>query len=55
MCDVVLDATLASGDVDTERLVILEEIAMREDDPEDTLADVFAAAVFGRTPGRDPR
>ena len=54
VCDVVLDATLASGDVDTERLVILEEIAMREDDPEDTLADVFAAGVFGRHPVGSP-
>ncbi len=46
VCDVVLHAIVASGDVDTERSVILEEIAMRDDDPEDTLADLFAAQVF---------
>lgn len=46
VCDVVLDATITAEDVDTERTVILEEIAMRDDDPEDTLADAFAAAVF---------
>jgi predicted Zn-dependent peptidase len=46
VCEVVLDATVAAADVDTERMVILEEIAMRDDDPEDTLADLFAAAVF---------
>ena len=40
VCEVVLDATIAAADVDTERMVILEEIAMRDDDPEDTLADV---------------
>jgi predicted Zn-dependent peptidase len=54
VCDVVLDATVASDDVDTERLVILEEIAMREDDPEDTLADVFAAQVFAGHPVAAP-
>ena len=54
VCDVVLDATIAAADVDTERQVILEEIAMRDDDPEDTLADAFAAAVFAGPPGRGP-
>ena len=50
VCDVVLDATIAAKDVDTERSVILEEIAMRDDDPEDTLADLFAGAVFAGHP-----
>ena len=53
VCDVVLDAVVASGDVDVERTVILEEIAMRDDDPEDTLADAFAAAVFAGHPLAD--
>nr|WP_322097640.1 pitrilysin family protein [Nakamurella alba] len=46
VCDVVLDAVIAADDVDVERSVILEEIAMRDDDPEDTLGDSFAAALF---------
>ena len=50
VCEVVLEATIAAADVDTERMVILEEIAMRDDDPEDTLADVFAGAVFAGHP-----
>ncbi len=54
VCEVVLDATIAAADVDTERMVILEEIAMRDDDPEDTLADVFAAAVFAGHPIASP-
>ncbi len=54
VCEVVLDAIIAAGDVDVERTVILEEIAMREDDPEDTLADVFAAAVFAGHPVAAP-
>jgi predicted Zn-dependent peptidase len=54
VCDVVLDAVISAGDVDTERTVILEEIAMRDDDPEDTLADAFAAAVFAGHPVAAP-
>ena len=46
VCDVVLDASIAGADVDVERQVILEEIAMRDDDPEDVLNDVFASTVF---------
>ena len=37
VCDVVLDASITTADVDVERQVILEEIAMRDDDPEDVL------------------
>jgi predicted Zn-dependent peptidase len=33
-----------------ERDVVLEEIAMRDDDPEDALGDVFLAALFGDHP-----
>jgi len=54
VCEVVLDATIAAGDVATERMVILEEIAMRDDDPEDTLADAFAGAVFAGHPVAAP-
>ena len=35
-------------------MVILEEIAMRDDDPEDTLADAFAGAVFAGHPIGSP-
>ncbi len=54
VCDVVLDAVITSADVDVERQVILEEIAMRDDDPEDTLGDAFAAALFAGHPVADP-
>ncbi len=54
VCDVVLDAVMTADDVDIERSVILEEISMRDDDPEDTLADVFAAALFAGHPLADP-
>ena len=48
--DVVIDAMLAPPDVEIERGVVLEEIAMRDDDPEDLLHDVFCAALFGDHP-----
>jgi predicted Zn-dependent peptidase len=48
--DVVLNATLTAQDVDIERSVVLEEIAMRDDDPADLVHDEFAATLFGDTP-----
>ncbi len=48
--DVVLSATVTAADVDVERSVVLEEIAMRDDDPADLVHDEFAAALFGDTP-----
>ena len=40
----------AFRDVDPEREVVLEEIAMYEDDPQDTVFDVLGGAVFGEHP-----
>jgi predicted Zn-dependent peptidase len=40
----------AFEDVDNERQVVLEEIAMYEDDPQDKVFDVFGQAVFGDDP-----
>jgi predicted Zn-dependent peptidase len=48
--DVVTSALLRTADVDNERGVILEEIAMSDDDPADLVHDAFAHAVFGDTP-----
>ena len=48
--DVVLNATVTAQDVAVERSVVLEEIAMRDDDPADLVHDEFAAALFGDTP-----
>ncbi len=50
ICDVLGDALLDPSDVDTERGVVLEEIAMRNDDPEDLVHDEFCAALFGSHP-----
>jgi predicted Zn-dependent peptidase len=43
----VADSILDPADVETERGVILEEIAMHEDEPGDEVHDVFTEAVFG--------
>jgi predicted Zn-dependent peptidase len=50
VCDVVLNATITAEDVDSERGVILEEIAMRDDDPGDLVHDMFAEALYGDHP-----
>ncbi len=48
--DVVLDAVMAAPDVELERDVVLSEIAGRDEDPEDLLADDFDALLFGAHP-----
>ena len=48
--DVVLRGRCAVDDVELERDVVLEEIAMRDDDPEDSLGDTFLGALFGEHP-----
>ena len=48
--DVVLNGVCAADDVEVERDVVLEEIAMRDDDPEDTIGEIFLSAMFGDHP-----
>ncbi|WP_040791362.1 M16 family metallopeptidase [Nocardia paucivorans] len=48
--DVVLNGLCRPSDVDVERQVVLEEIAMRDDDPEDLVGDSFLTALFGDHP-----
>jgi predicted Zn-dependent peptidase len=50
ICDVVLNAVISAADVEIERTVVLEEIAMRDDDPSDLVHDEFGSALFGDTP-----
>ncbi|MFU8850556.1 M16 family metallopeptidase [Micromonospora sp. SL1-18] len=50
MCDLVADSVLNDADVETERGVILEEIAMHDDEPGDEVHDLFARAVYGDHP-----
>jgi len=48
MADMVFRPSLV--EIDSERAVILEEIAMYEDDPQEKVFDVFGEAVFGDDP-----
>src|ERR1700742_3308083 len=48
--DMVTSSLIESQDVEAERGVILEEIAMHDDDPTDAVHDEFATALFGDIP-----
>ncbi len=50
LSDMVTNSLIEPKDVDAERGVILEEIAMNEDDPTDTVHEAFSAQLFGDTP-----
>lgn len=50
VCDMLTGSLIEQGDVDAERGVILEEIAMTEDDPGDCVHDLFAHTMLGDTP-----
>jgi predicted Zn-dependent peptidase len=46
LADMVRSSLLRADDVDAERTVVLEEIAMRDDDPSDLVHDLFGEAVL---------
>ena len=48
--DVVFEALCTDRDMDMERSVVLEEISMRDDDPEDLLHETFVSAILGEHP-----
>jgi predicted Zn-dependent peptidase len=50
LSDLVTDALNTPADLESERTVVLEEIAMRDDEPADAVHDLFSEALFGDTP-----
>jgi predicted Zn-dependent peptidase len=50
LADMVTGSLLEPSDVEAERAVILEEIAMTDDDPSDTAHEAFGLQLFGDTP-----
>jgi len=50
LSDMVTGSLIAPKDVDAERTVVLDEIAMNDDDPTDTVHEAFTAQLFGDTP-----
>ncbi len=50
MAEMLLAPALPTDEIDPEREVVLEEIAMYEDEPQDRVHDVLAKAVYGEHP-----
>lgn len=50
VADMVASSRIAPADVEAERDVVLEEIAMRDDDPSDAVHDLVAARMWGSAP-----
>ncbi|GAA3041655.1 pitrilysin family protein [Kitasatospora albolonga] len=50
VCDMLTGSLIRPEDVEAERGVILEEMAMAEDDPGDVVHDLFAKVIYGDTP-----
>jgi len=48
--DLITSSIVTALDVDAERKVVLEEIAMRDDDPSDLVQDLFSDTYYGDTP-----
>jgi predicted Zn-dependent peptidase len=50
IADMVTSSLIASEDVNGERSVILEEIAMHDDDPDDVAQELFMRQIWGDAP-----
>ena len=50
LSDMVTASLIEPRDVDAERNVVLEEIAMNDDDPTDSVHEAFTSHLFGDTP-----
>lgn len=48
--DMITSSTISAEDVEAEREVILDEIAMHDDDPEDVVTNLHAEACWATTP-----
>lgn len=48
--DMMSSSVITDADVEAEREVILDEIAMHDDDPEDVVHNLFAAQAWGDSP-----
>ncbi len=48
--DMITNSLITEDDVEAERDVILDEIAMHDDDPDDVVHNLFASQAFGDSP-----
>ncbi|NDF94890.1 MAG: insulinase family protein, partial [Proteobacteria bacterium] len=49
LCDILLNSTFESSELERERKVILQEIAMVEETPEEIAHDLYFECVYGRS------
>jgi predicted Zn-dependent peptidase len=50
IADLITSSIITAADLDSERTVVLEEIAMRDDDPSDLIHDIYLETYYGDTP-----
>jgi len=50
LADLITSSVITAADLDSERTVVLEEIAMRDDDPSDLIHDLYLESYYGDTP-----
>ncbi len=48
--DMITSSTITAEDVEAEREVILDEIAMHDDDPDDVVSNLYAEKAWGSSP-----
>ena len=48
--DLITSSTFTAADVDSERKVVLSEIAVRDDDPSDYIHELYLATYYGDSP-----
>ena len=48
--DMITNSVISEDDVEAERDVILDEIAMHDDDPDDVVHNLFASQAWGDSP-----
>lgn len=54
LSDIILNSTFDKGELDRERLVVLQEISMVDDTPDDIVHDIFAASMWKGHPLGSP-
>ena len=50
LCEIVADSVFDGAELERERDVVLQEIAMHQDSPDDVVFDLFQEAVFDKQP-----
>lgn len=54
LSDMLFNSNFEEGDIEKEKSVVVEEIGMTEDNPEDVLSDLHSEAIWGKDPISSP-